>query len=264
MDLLPLTFLAVSLSLLMAAAWAIQRLSRNSGWVDVIWSFSVGLCGLAAALIPHTGALLQRQYTVACVIVLWALRLGFHIARRSHASGDDPRYAALMAQWGKQASFQLFLFLQIQALAAFVLVFCVRLAAANPSPSLTLSDLAGLIILGIAVVGEGIADAQLARFAKVHKRGVCMKGLWSWSRHPNYFFEWLSWCGWALLAINFAEPFSLLALSAPVLMYVLLVHVSGIPPLEAHMVSSRGDAFTSYQRSVSPFFLLPPKKSSAL
>lgn len=259
MDILTLAAIAVALSLLMTAAWAAQRLTGHSGWVDVTWSLAVGSCGVLAALLPSSGAIDARRFVVGGLIALWALRLGWHIAKRTHGGEDDPRYAALIRQWGKDAGWQLFLFLQIQALAAFVLVVAVRWAAINPAPFASLSDYAGIALLLVAVGGEGIADAQLAQFGKAHKKAVCDTGLWRWSRHPNYFFEWLGWCAWAALAVTPAEPWSLTALAAPMLMYALLVHVSGIPPLEAHMLASRGEAFKAYQSRVSAFFPLPPK-----
>ncbi len=231
--------------------------------MDVTWSLAVGVCGVLAAALPAAGAIDLRRFVVGGLIAAWALRLGWHIAKRTHGGEDDPRYAALIQQWGKHAGSQLFLFLQIQALAAFVLVVAVRWAAINPAPFPHVSDYAGITLLLIAVLGEGAADAQLARFGKAHKKAVCNVGLWRWSRHPNYFFEWLGWCAWAVLAINPAHPWSFTALAAPVLMYVLLVHISGIPPLEAHMLASRGGAFKAYQARVSAFFPLPPKKETA-
>ena len=103
----------------------------------------------------------------------------------------------------------------------------------------------------VAIVGEGVADAQLRRF-----RGrVCDVGLWGYSRHPNYFFEWLGWLAYPLLAIDATRfDWAWLSLSGPAFMYWLLVHVSGIPFLEQHMVRSRGDAYRAYQQRVSAFF----------
>jgi steroid 5-alpha reductase family enzyme len=150
------------------------------------------------------------------------------------------------------------LFLQIQAVAAFVLVLAVRLAAIRPGSFPSFQDLVGLSLLTIAVIGESLADAQLARFRRRSSNlgGICERGLWRWSRHPNFFFEWLGWCAWPIIAIDFAgaNPLSWLSLAAPLLMYILLVHISGIPPLEAHMIASRGDAYRQLQRRVNAFF----------
>lgn len=252
-----LACIAAALAIAMAGAWVVQRLTGNSGWIDTIWSFSTGAGGVAAALIPAHGALDVRQVTVAVLIALWSGRLGLHIAQRAGRGEDDPRYAAMARQWGKAWPLYLFVFLEIQAAASVVLVLAVRLAATNPAPFPAATDVAGIALLIAAVAGEGMADTQLRRFAQDHKGAVCEAGLWKYSRHPNYFFEWLGWCAWAVIAFNPTQPWSLAALGAPALIYVLLVHVSGIPPLEAHMLKTRGDRFRAYQARTSAFFPAP-------
>jgi len=255
---------AIVLMGLMAAAWVIQRLTGKSGWVDTIWSLAAGAGGVLAAVWPDDGAVTGRRVAVGVLIALWSLRLAGHIAARTKGGEDDPRYADLARQWGSLFPAYLFVFLQIQAAAALILVLAVRLAAIRPGPFPAAGDGLGLALLLIAVVGEAIADAQLARFAQANKgrKAVCDAGLWAWSRHPNYFFEWLGWCAWAVVAIDPAWPWGWMALAAPLLMYVLLVHVSGIPPLEAHMLKSRGAAFDAYRARVNAFFPGPPHKET--
>ena len=135
------------------------------------------------------------------------------------------------------------------------------LAARNPAPVSWAADLAAFVLIAVSVAGAGVSDQQLARFLAdpAHKGRVCDRGLWAWSRHPNYFFEWLGWCAWPVFAFNPSWSLGWLALLAPVLMYWLLVHVSGIPPLERAMLASRGDAYRAYQRQTSAFFPLPPR-----
>ncbi len=254
------TFIATALllSAIMAAGWAIQRTTGNSGWVDAVWSFGLGIAGLILALIP--GPVTGRQILVAILIGVWSLRLGLYIAQRSMSGPEDARYAALRQEWGTRFQFRLFLFLQIQALAAALLSLSMMLAAHNPKPFPRLLDIAGLSIMAVAVAGEAIADGQLRRFRKnpANRGRVCDSGLWAWSRHPNYFFEWLGWIAYALIAIG-GWGWGLLALSGPAFMYWLLVYVSGIPLLEQQMLKSRGDAYRTYQHRVSAFFPLPPK-----
>ena len=152
----------------------------------------------------------------------------------------------------------MFWFLQIQAAAAALLALSMLLAARNPRPPSWL-DAAGVAVLLFAIVGEAIADRQLKEF-RAGRAGVCDIGLWGWSRHPNYFFEWLGWVAYPLFAIGYGWGW--LALAAPVFMYWLLVHVSGIPPLEQHMLRSRGDAFRDYQAQIGAFFPFPPGRRS--
>jgi steroid 5-alpha reductase family enzyme len=256
LDILLLVLIAIGLSLAMTAAWAAQRLTGASGWVDTAWSAAVGLGGLAAVIFADGDA--GRRTAVFILIGIWSIRLGAHIAARTMGGGEDPRYAKMIADWGASASLNLFAFLQIQALAAFVLVLAVYLAAANPATFPRLLDLAGIAIGIVAIIGEALADRQLARFrtTPAARTEVCQTGLWRYSRHPNYFFEWLGWCAWALLAIDAGSAFvwGWLSLLAPLMMYWLLVHVSGIPPLEAHMLRSRGDRFRAVQAEVNAFF----------
>jgi steroid 5-alpha reductase family enzyme len=256
----------ITLSAIMACAWAFARTPGRSGWIDAIWSLAVGLVGAGFALVPLGGATGPRQDMVAGMVALWALRLGGHIALRTAGHGDDPRYAQLRREWGDRFSARLFLFLQIQALAAWLLVVCVALAAHRPGPFTAWSDGAGALVLMTAVAGEGLADWQLRAFRKApgNPGGICDGGLWALSRHPNYFCEWLTWLSYALVAIGPDGAWwpGRLALAGPVFMYWLLVHVSGIPPLEAHMLRSRGEAYRAYQKRVNAFWPLSRPSSS--
>ncbi|MCZ8548609.1 DUF1295 domain-containing protein [Mesorhizobium qingshengii] len=255
-----LLIIAVGLSVAMAVAWLVAVRSGRSGWIDVIWSFSVGLFGAIAALLSYAdNEMLPRQWLVAGLALAWSLRLGFHIAMRTASGGqDDPRYSQLKREWGADFRARLFWFLQIQAAAAFLLVLSILAAAHNPGPALRSNDWAGIVLMLIAVGGEAIADWQLTAFRAdpANRDKVCDAGLWGLSRHPNYFFEWLGWLAYVVIAIDTSGvyPWGWAALGGPVLMYWLLVHVSGIPPLEAHMLRSRGEQFLRYQTRVNAFW----------
>lgn len=250
--------LAILMSALMAAAWALQRATGSSGWIDTVWSASVGLGGVLAVLVAEGDG--WRRAIVCLFIIVWSLRLAGHIGLRTRGAGEDPRYAKLIEKWGRAASLRLFIFLQIQAVAAFVLVLAVYLAAGNAQGFPRALDLLATMVALVALAGEALSDAQLSKFRKTPeaKTGVCETGLWRYSRHPNYFFEWLFWCSFPLLAVQ-AHAVSWASLAAPVMMYWLLVHVSGIPPLEEHMLKSRGEKFRALQRRVNAFFPGPRK-----
>ena len=145
--------------------------------------------------------------------------------------------------------------------AGLIAAWSIRLGVHNPAPFFRPLDIAGIVVLIIAVAGEAVADEQLRRFKKnpANKGRVCDTGLWAWSRHPNYFFEWLGWVAYPLLAISSDWWWGWLALTGPAFMYWLLAHVSGVPMLEQQMLKSRGTAFRAYQSRVSSFFPLPPR-----
>jgi steroid 5-alpha reductase family enzyme len=156
----------------------------------------------------------------------------------------------------------MFAFLQSQAFVSVPLPFAVFLAAHAPRAALGVQDYAGAAIMLAAVAGEAIADEQLRGF-KRHKANaglVCNIGLWRWSRHPNYFFEWLGWLAYPMIALSPDYAWGWASLIAPAIMYWILVHVTGIPPLEALMLRSRGRRYRHYQARTSAFFPRPPKK----
>jgi steroid 5-alpha reductase family enzyme len=245
----------------------VQRKLGNGGWTDVFWTFAMGLVGAAGALAPISGQgwPTARQAVIAALFALWALRLGVHITRRVLHGPEDARYAKLRQEWGPKAPVMMFAFLQLQALAGAVLLASVVAAARLPIAALGPRDIAGFAILAIAIIGEGAADSQLRRFVAdpTHRGKVCDVGLWAWSRHPNYFFQWLGWLAYPVIAVNLSgqDLWSWITLSAPAYMYYLLRFVSGVPPLEAHMLASRGEAFRAYQARVSVFVPLPPRRA---
>ncbi|GAC1621895.1 MAG: DUF1295 domain-containing protein [Bradyrhizobium sp.] len=259
--------IALSLSVLMAIAWLVQQRTGNSGWVDTIWTFSLGLAGAGGALWPVGGvAPNPRQWLVAALVAIWSLRLGLHIASRTGGIADDPRYAALAQQWGAGSARRMLVFLQNQALGSVPLAFAIFVAARFPDPALRMQDYLGALILLLGIAGEALADAQLSHFRKAaaNKGRVCDGGLWRWSRHPNYFFEWFGWLAYPVIACAPDDPlfypWGWASLLAPVLMYWFLVHVTGIPPLEQQMLRSRGERYRDYQSRTSMFFPLPPRK----
>ena len=264
-----LATIAVALSVLMAGAWLVQRRTGNSGWVDTIWTFSLGLVGAGSALWPFGGAPPNaRQGLVAALVAIWSLRLGSHIAARTAKISDDPRYAAFAKQCGVDSSRKMFIFLQNQGFGSIPLVFSIFIASRFPSDALRVQDYLGALILCIGIVGESLADAQLKRFREnpVNKGRVCDVGLWRYSRHPNYFFEWFGWLAYPVIAISLDHPgfypWGWATLLAPVFMYWILVHVTGIPPLEAQMLRSRGDRYREYQACTNVFFPLPAQKGA--
>jgi steroid 5-alpha reductase family enzyme len=248
------------MAVVMAAAWVVQRAAGNGGWGDVFWTFGTGAACAACAL-AGTWPPTPRQAIVAALAAIWSLRLGVHIFRRVARGPEDSRFAELRATQGPRFQGQMFWLLQAQPPASVVLAGAVLAAARNPAPFGRVQDLLGLGVAIIALTGEAVADAQLSAYKRAQRGGIADVGLWRWSRHPNYFFEWLGWLAYAPIAIGPDNPYGWLALAAPALMYLVLNYVSGVPPIERSMLQSRGEAFRAYQARTSRFFPLPPRTS---
>lgn len=254
---------AAFLSAAMVLAWLADRQAGNAGWIDATWTFAVGAAGAGGALSAYfLHGHNWRSLLVAVLALLWSARLGGHIVQRTLSKDDDPRYAKLRREWGADAPSQMFRFLQIQALVSIPLSMSIWLAAFNPSPAFSIKDAVAIALMLIAIGGEASADSSMRAFKAdpANNGKVCDAGLWAWSRHPNYFFEWLGWTAYAVFAVDFtgAYVWGWLALLAPACMYWLLNHVSGIPPLEDIMVAKYGAAYRDYQARTSAFFPMPP------
>jgi len=246
----------------MAAAWAYGLATKNGGWTDVFWSFGTGLVLAAAALLAQgPEGIGPRQVLVAAFMIVWGLRLGLYLGPRVAGGPEDPRYAAFRKAAKNYPLTMLWVSLP-QAPATALLGLSVVAAAQRPGAALDARDGLAVLVFLAAIAGEAVADAQMKRFREnpANKGQVIETGLWAWSRHPNYFFQWLGWIAYPVMALDLSRPVSFLTLVAPAVMYGLLRHVSGVPPLEAAMLKSRGDRFRDYQRRVSVFFPLPPSR----
>jgi steroid 5-alpha reductase family enzyme len=248
-------------SAMMAVLWLVQRRTGNAGIVDAGWAGSIGLLGLFFAV--TSDGYLPRRALVAVLIGFWAVRLASYLlVDRVLGRPEEGRYRTLRQKWGSTAQRRLFRFFQIQALAALFFALPVLVIAHHPVARWTPYDVAGVIIWCVSVVNTILADRQLARFKRQpESRGkTCREGWWRYSRHPNYFFEWLHWCAYAALAVGAAHGW--ITVLAPVVMLYFLVCVTGIPPSEAQALASRGEDYRQYQRTTSAFIPWFPKKSS--
>lgn len=247
---------------LMAAVWLLSLRLRNAGIVDVAWSLS--FAPIAWLYAWGAAGWEPRRALVAVLVTLWSVRLGLHLlarVRRWHPR-EDGRYARLREAWGASVDRRMLGFFALQGVLAALLSGPFLLAALDPTPRWHPLELAGSVLWLVAVVGEALADRQLAAFvADPANRGrTCRDGLWAWSRHPNYFFEWLAWCAFALLALP--APHGWLGLLSPALMLHFLLRVTGIPATEEQALRSRGDDYRRYQQTTSAFVPLPPRSTS--
>lgn len=244
-----------AVAILMLVTWLVSWRRDNAGWVDVAWSYSFAVIAGLAAWLGEAPWL--RKWLLLAMVLAWSLRLGTYLAFRvGRHAGEDPRYVALRNQFPRRPWLMFFFFFQAQALLAVLLAVPLLLVFANASPSLHWFEIGAVVLWVVALCGESLADAQLSAFRrKAENHGkVCDVGLWRFSRHPNYFFEWLVWCSFALFATG--APHGWIGWISPVIMYLLLTRVTGIPPSEEQSLKSRGDAYREYQRRTSAFFPL--------
>ncbi|MGH8231785.1 MAG: DUF1295 domain-containing protein, partial [Steroidobacteraceae bacterium] len=193
---------------------------------------------------------------------LWSVRLGIYLYRRvrAHHPHEDRRYARLRQQWGAKVNRRMFEFFQLQALLLALLSLPWLLACVNRYPSLQPVELAGGVLWLLALAGESLDDGQLQRFKAdpAQRCGVCQRGLWRYSRHPNYFFEWLVWVAFWVFALG--SPWGWVSLYCPALMLYFLLRVTGIPLTEELSLQSKGAAFADYQRRTSAFIPWFPRR----
>ena len=244
-------------ALMMSLGWLWQRKHANAGIVDVLWAAGVGGSAVLLA-ITGSGAPWVRL-VLALLGGFWGMRLAVYLWKRVRAEPEDGRYQNLRAHW-QGVQWKFFAFFQFQAVLIVLFALPFVAVAHNPQVSGLWLPLGGAIWL-LSVIGESVADAQLARFRDdpANKGCTCRDGLWRYSRHPNYFFEWLHWFTYVCLAIG--SPIAALALSGPVVMYVFLRWVSGVPYTEMQALRSRGDDYRNYQRSTPMLFPWFPKRT---
>jgi steroid 5-alpha reductase family enzyme len=240
------------LVVLMVLTWLTSERLQNAGLVDVAWS--LGLVILALWYAWHGPGWMVRKWLMAAMVAFWGIRLATHLIRRITSEPEDGRYQQLRREWqGKNASLRFLFFFEFQALLDVVLSLPMLLAALNPAPKLSALEYAGVGLWLVAVIGETVADAQLAAFKRdrANRGRVCQQGLWRYSRHPNYFFEWFIWVAWMIYAL--ASPWGWVSVICPALMLFFLYRVTGIPATEAQSLRSRGEEYARYQRTTSSF-----------
>ena len=244
----------------MAALWAYQRSTGRADIVDLAWTMGTG--GLSVLYASTATGDVWRRALIAALAALWSCRLAWHLLARIRRFPEDGRYARLRAD--REGSIQgwLFGFFQAQAFLCALFAMPALIAGGNPS-SVGWPEALGLSLWAAAIGGESIADRQLDRFRMnpANRGVVCRNGLWKYSRHPNYFFEWIHW--WSYVCMGWQAPLGWLTLVGPAAMLFLILKVTGVPPTEAQALSKRGEAYRLYQREVSPFFPWFPKGGSA-
>ena len=248
---------------LMTVLWLVSMRLRDASIVDPFWSMAFLLVTAHTTL--RTGLTPGRTLLLAAVAA-WAIRLFVHLLLRSLGKPEDPRYAAFRARFGPErywwfSFFQVFL---LQGALVVVISAPLQVAGAAPAPDpVSAFDLAGVLLFAVGFAIEAVADAQLARYRRARAAGgpgvpgpVLDAGLWRYSRHPNYFGEAL--LGWGFWACSLDAPWGWATVFAPALMTFLLVKVSGVAMLDAHMAATK-PGYADYVKRTSGFVPLPPR-----
>lgn len=242
---------------LFGLSWAVCVKVKNYSFLDVVWSYGVAvLAPLYAAVGPGDQT---RKVAFTVIGVAWSLRLGTYILLRvlKHHPEEDVRYEGLRKRWPGAGMFLVFFELQAIIVVIFSLPF---LLAAWQGAPLGVLEYAGLGISVLSLLGESIADRQMKTFKAnpANKGQVCQEGLWRYSRHPNYFFEFMVWVGFFVASLG--TPYGWTTLICPLLMHHFLTRVTGIPLTEEYSIKSKGDLYREYQRTTSAFVPWFPKK----
>ncbi len=245
---------------LMFVLWLLHLATKNASIVDVGWAASLALLAIVYAL--RASGDVVRSWTIASMAAIWGLRLAAHLLARIVGEPEEGRYVQLRREWKTNLGFKFLIFFEFQAILAVILSLPFLLPTFNESSGLTVVELIAVAVWIVGIAGESVADQQLNRFKSdpSNKGRTCQVGLWKYSRHPNYFFEWLIWTSFALFALS--SPLGWLGLISPVLILYFLFNVTGIPATEAQALRSRGDEYRHYQETTSAFFPWFPRRTT--
>ena len=250
-------WLPLSVMLLLAiATWALSIKLRDVSIVDSLWSifFIVFTVLFAWQMRSDTTA----AYVLIGLVLLWGLRLSGYITVRNHGKGEDRRYQAIRARNQPNFEFKsLYLIFILQMGLATVIVMPV-VPILNGAQDANLLTYAGFAVAAFGALFETIADAQMARFKATRSaEGTVMdRGLWRYSRHPNYFGEATFWWG---IWVASASMGGVWTVFSPLLMTWLLTRVSGVPLLEADL-QQRSPAYRDYLLTTPRFLPGRPKR----
>lgn len=239
---------AVMLIMLLVWLWALKI--KNNGIVDIFWAFNFLVIAIIIWVLADGFS--ERKILVCALASLWSLRLGIYLLIRvgSHLNAEEGRYKKLREEWNNT---KFFFFFQMQAFSNVMLAIPFFIIALNPEPAISVIEYIGATLWLLCIMGEGISDWQLQHFKKQpeNKGKVCQYGLWNYSRHPNYFFQFSLWISVLIFALP--SPYGWLALICPLSIGYLIFKVTGIPMTEEQAVRSKGEAYKEYQRTTSVF-----------
>jgi steroid 5-alpha reductase family enzyme len=244
---------------LMVVVWLISLVLRDASIVDIAWGAGFVVVAWTAFVVADGTE--ARRWLMALMVSAWGLRLSGYLAWRNLGKGEDYRYQAMRRHWGSRFPIvSLFTVFLLQGVLMFVVSLPVQIAQISGGPeSLTWVDFVGLGIFAVGLTFEAVGDWQLARFKSdpANQGKVMDRGLWRYTRHPNYFGDFVVW--WGLFIVAMARPELAWTAIGPIVMSILLLRVSGVTLLERNL-KRRRPGYEEYIRRTSSFFPLPPKR----
>ena len=237
---------------LMSILWVIYYFKKNAGIVDIGWALGFVLSVWAYLFIGE--GYRPKKWLITLMVTAWGIRLAWHLYQRFMLSGEDPRYQEIRKSWGTQnTDFKFFVMFIFQGVLVVLLSLPFIIIAGDSEPGFYAVELLGLLVWFVGLLGETYADQQLHYFkANPENKGkVCKEGLWRYSRHPNYFFEFIVWVGYYLFALGTSAGW--IAIISPAIMLGLLLKVSGIPLTEAEAIKTKGSEYEDYIKTTSAF-----------
>jgi steroid 5-alpha reductase family enzyme len=233
---------------IMLAGWLVERRQRNPAIADLLWAACISAAALYLGLVAG-GSLLSRLL-VAMMGGIGGFRLFMHLLQRMLVESTDARRRALRER-ANESGGRMFAALLGKAASATLFAVPLYVAAENPHDQARIWTWLAAAVYSIGLAGETYADIQLATFRdQPRNRGrTCRRGLWRYSRHPNYFFAFVHWCSYALLAIGVPWTLWSLTLLGPIL--AALAAMRRTPVIEAEALQTRGEDYVAYQRATS-------------
>ena len=251
---------AASIAVLMSVTWLVSLPLRNASIVDLIWGLGFVIVAWAVRLTVDGND--ARQWLLVGMVTLWGLRLSAYLTWRNHGNGEDYRYQAMRRHWGPRFWWvSLFTVFVVQGILMWTVSLSVQLGQVPDDPGLGVLAAIGVLVWAVGLGFEAIGDAQLARFkADPANAGTVMdRGLWRYTRHPNYFGDACVWWGITLVAVE--SGLGAVGIVGAVVMTVLLRRVSGVTLLEKSLKKRRA-GYDEYIARTSPFVPRPPKRGA--
>lgn len=248
---------AVAIAVLMVTTWLVSVVRRDASIVDIVWGF--GFVVVSWVLVVSLEADRPRQFLLAALTSIWGLRLAGYLARRNLGKGEDFRYQAMRRRWGARFPvISLVTVFGLQGVIMWIVSLPLQYGSADADPGIGPVAVMGIMVWLVGVIFETVGDAQLARFkADPANAGKVMdRGLWSLTRHPNYFGDSMVWWGIGIVAAETGS--GVIGLAGPLVMMFFLMRVSGVPMLERSLMKRR-EGYAEYAARTSAFFPRPPR-----